>query len=81
MKPGTYRVDNRLGTDFAHDALIIDQTHGDADYQLVISSDGTRATERYLRNGVVVETLYALGPAEDAPMRSDTNLANEHIGN
>jgi hypothetical protein len=81
VMPGTYRVDNRLTIDFTHDVLVLDNTHGDMDYQLVISPDGTKATETYQRNGTTFETVYALGPGEDVTMRSDTNLSNEHIGN
>jgi hypothetical protein len=69
--PGTYQIDNRL---------MLDSSHGDRDYQLVISADGTRATETYQRGGKVYRTVYALGPGENSPMRSDLNPANERLG-
>ena len=80
MLPGTYRIDNVLATQPGHDALLFDNTHGDTNYQLVVSSDGTRATETFQRNGVTYQTVYDLGPGTDAPMRSDTNIAGETLG-
>jgi len=80
IQPGTYRIDDRLSTDYAHDALVLDNSHGDTAYQIVVSTDGAKAVETYQRNGMTFETVYALGTGEDVVMRSDTNLANEHLG-
>lgn len=68
--PGTYRVDPRL-------LKIPDPLHGDTDYEVVVSADGTRAVETYQRAGKTYRTVYALGPGQDSPMRSDLNLYNE----
>jgi len=78
--PGTYHLDNTLYTYSGQDALILDQLQGDTGYVMVISGDGTQATETFLRNGVTYQTVYALGPGTPTVMRSDVNVSDERIG-
>jgi len=78
--PGTYHIDNRLLILAGQDAPSIDPLQGDTDYQLVVSGDGTQATETFQRNGATYQTVYALGPGTETSLRSDTNLFNEQLG-
>lgn len=68
VSPGTYTINLGVGPA---------PLHGDANYQLVVSSDGNSAVETYQRGGQAFRTEYVIGPGIESPLRTDSSVEHE----